>query len=128
MLAIDYATALAKNIEEGRELKDVLASLDRVLVKKGHEKLRPRILSELAHRFEGRGADGAVVIVKDEADRKKFAGAIESALKEVGSEDTSEVAIDSTIVGGFILKTKDKQIDRSYKRALINLYRNIITK
>lgn len=127
MLAHDYAIAIANEITGGKELPAVLSSLDRVLARKGHEKLRPRILGELARIFERRGTEEAVVIVGSEEDLKKLQDEIADAKKELGIEKGVETTVDASLIGGYVLRTKEQQIDRSYKRALINLYRSIIT-
>ena len=128
MLAHDYALALAQELEDGKTLPAVLSALDRVLQKKGHEKLRPRILRELEHVYESGTNTQATVTVRTKDDLKRFASAIKEAGDKLGIESEAEPRIDATLVGGFTLSTGARQIDRSYKHALINLYRRIITK
>lgn len=127
MLAHDYAIALAAHLEEEKDLAQAIARLDAVLRKKGHAKLRSRILRELARMMEKRGEQRAAVFVTDESDLAAFKDEISDAKKELGIPRDAETVIDASLVGGFVVKTGEKQIDRSYKRALINLYRNIIT-
>lgn len=126
MLVDDYAKAVAACITEGQDAKRVLASLESVLAHRGHQKLKGRILRTLARLLARSQGSEAALFVASEADAQKLKQEIAAASKTLEASDVVEV-IDPTIIGGFVLRTKTKQLDQSYKSALLKLYRSVIT-
>ncbi|MEX0930763.1 MAG: F0F1 ATP synthase subunit delta [Candidatus Paceibacterota bacterium] len=127
MLANDYAAALAPIIKKNEASENVLRDLDRVLALHGHQKLKKRILSALVERLTKESQRNEVVVRVAKAEHiKKYAEAIDSACKKLGTTNKPTIVIDTTLVGGFILQTQNRLLDMSYKRTLIELYRNSI--
>lgn len=126
MLVDDYAKALTAVIGEGKHAGPILASLDTVLARRGHEKLKGRILRELARLLERAREGRATLMIADANDVATLKSEISAATQQLGAADTDTI-IDPTLIGGFVLRTKTKQLDRSYKNALLKLYRSIIT-
>lgn len=125
MQASHYAQALLGLLESGHDPAKVLARLDEVLARKGHAKLRPAILQQVSTRLARRGA-ASRIFVAAEGDAKEYAKEVQTLLKERGIDEAPDVHIDTTLIGGFKLETTDVRIDKTYKRALIDLYRRII--
>lgn len=124
MLERAYATALIRAIENGASPDDALSGLDRVLERRGHAKLRRRILATFSRLFARHAArERATVLLAHEADRKRYRKEIEAKLGGM----PYEVRIDESLIGGYALVTETTRTDQSYKRALLNLYRTITT-
>jgi F0F1-type ATP synthase delta subunit len=52
--------------------------------------------------------------------------ALADAAKKLGvAESDITVVTDDTLIGGYILRSKDQRIDASYKRSLLALYHRI---
>lgn len=104
----------------------LLRSYEPVLVrtameKRGHGKLWRRVLRETARSA---GKDTArteqVITLACPDDVAKHAENIAKV-----NAASARIAIDPSIVGGFILRDGFSRTDRSYKTALINLYRKV---
>jgi F0F1-type ATP synthase delta subunit len=121
-----YITAIVKTLLEGKEVESVLKSTKQLLAKKGHECLWPAILQGTLRELEKSGQDNVpqVTVAKD---TKEQSSKILEALKTLGLEAdaTYDVSVDDSLIGGFIVRYKDRMIDASYKRALVDLYRNV---
>lgn len=127
MIARDYALGMKDMLKEGNTLESLLTSLESVLARRGQEKLKPRILRELSRLLEKHDEHQTVVIVTNEDDLHTFKDEIKDAEHALKVTGKTVPVTDPSIVGGFIVRTQNAQIDRSYKRALIDLYRNITT-
>lgn len=122
----DYITAATELLREGKEDKAVLASLREHLSSRGRAKLYPSILRGIIRALaQAEKRDGVKVIVARESDTEKHAKEIKAHLKEIGAESHT-VEVDDTIIGGFIIRTKDTQIDQSHKHTLLHAYRALI--
>ena len=126
MLPRSYAIAVKDMLRDGRSFPEVLASLDEVLKSRGHIKLKSAVLRELLRLFEGDQAERVEMILAKEGDAKALEGAIKDSLKALNVKDVSRTSIDDSLIGGYILKNSGHQIDKSYKRALIDLYQKTI--
>ena len=96
-------------------------SLNRILSYmnfRGHMSLLPQIVRILER--EPKRVD-ATVLVAREIDKNRYKKDIESSLTELGAMN-HVVEIDSTIVGGFIVRAKTRVIDRSFRRSLVSIY------
>lgn len=121
-----YITALVNTLLEGKEVDAVLASTKQLLTKKGHERLWPAVLHGALRELEKRGrADVPQVTLAKEIEEKSVK--ISEALKALGVEAGAayDVSVDDSLIGGFIVRYKDRMIDASYKRALVDLYRKV---
>ncbi len=92
----------------------------------GHGRLWKRVLSEAKRRLERSEmrAQPVITVAKPEA-AMRHSEAIAQASAALAATDTPRVAIDPSIVGGFILTKGFTTIDRSYKTALTKLYQRV---
>jgi F0F1-type ATP synthase delta subunit len=122
----DYSTAVLELLGEGKKEASLLENLSRVLKAHGHERLYPKILTDLRAKLEKReekmGARVTLARATDEARLKKEIG---EALTKLGVSDYT-TTIDPSITGGFIAEGNEKRIDASYKKTLLALYRSLI--
>lgn len=119
-----YAEALIAVLNAGHDPKQTLARLDEVLARRGHMKLKPAILRHTYIRLQERTAAARLsVAVKEDA--VKYTKEAESFLRDRDIAGSPEVVVDETLIGGFKLEGGNTSLDRSYKRALIDLYRTI---
>ena len=99
-----------------------------MLFRSGHDRLLPFIASEL-EKIMAREKDRneVVLVTADNKSASKWSHAYDHYEKEgiipKGAERRD--VVDETIVGGFQIRTKDTLIDGSYKKSLVELYRNI---
>jgi F0F1-type ATP synthase delta subunit len=121
-----YIIALVNSLLEGKEIDSVLANTKQLLTKKGHERLWSAILQGTLRELEKNGRKNVpqVILAKE---LKEKSGKIQEALKALGVEAASafDVKIDESLIGGFIVRYKDRMIDASHKRALVDLYRKV---
>lgn len=115
-LARTYATILAKS--DGTAYDRLVAHLK----ERGRLKLLPQIARELTTLMARSKATAATLTVASEEERTT---AIEQARAE--GFEAEEVVIDTTLIRGWRATQKGTLIDRSGKRALTDLYRNITT-
>lgn len=98
-------------------------SLVTVLKKRGHESLLPAILASFTRATEKKGVKTVITVAREED-----AAEAQRVLEEYATEfDTAqhEVAVDDTIIGGYVIRGNDKILDRSFKSALLNLYQKV---
>ena len=118
-------SALFKDPKSQEQYDELLKKLKVTLKKHGHFKLLPAILHEVMKSLSSISANKPILVVstdsKGELDRQK------TALKQLDltTEDV-QVKVDSTIIGGFILKKDGRLFDYSYKSQLVTLYRQIV--
>lgn len=115
-----YAEAINNVVAKGAKEEAVFESLKSHLSATGRVKLLPRILYELRALSARKGKVAATVEVARESDA---AAALKEA-KEAGIDADAAVVNDSLITG-WRAKKEGVLIDRSGKRALIDLYRRI---
>ena len=122
-----YAQAIIELLKESAHPKRVLAGLDATLMRRGHGMLKRQILTIVYRTLEARkSSDGVRLAVVKEGDEKRHAKAIAAICEALNLENPTEVRVDDTLIGGFVLSTENTRIDRSHKRTLYNLYRSII--
>lgn len=128
-----YAEALHRALK-GKDESDtrrIVAQFGEVVRARGHAGLFARIAREfqiLARR--ARDAQKVLVVTANEKGRARGAFSYEHYEREGAfpPDTISEEIIDETIVGGYQLRGKNILIDQSYKRLLVNLYKNITRK
>ena len=120
----DYIQATYEVLEKDADTHQVLSSLSQYLKKRGLSKLYPSILRGLLDKRTRKEKNTIPrVIVAREEDLKKHKTEIEAYTKDI---DTTTVSIDPTIIGGFIIITKDTYIDQSHKNKLLHAYHRAI--
>ena len=114
---MSLANAYAKVLRDVPE-KDVPAYLPRVLAfrkERGHLSLLSQVVRILER--EPSDAGEAVAVIANESDAKKYA-------QEIGG---ARVVIDPRIVGGYTLRANSRLVDRSFRSALISIYRKAVS-
>lgn len=115
-----YAQAIFNlSQREGAHAAEIVRALRAHLKEVGREKLLPRILRELK-RIEAR-TQSLVETFEVASEHEKKHAQIEA--KELGV--TTDPVINHTLVTGWRSRTGSRVIDRSGKRALLELYRRI---
>lgn len=132
MKAFEYAEALygaleGKNTKEAHKIATRFVEVVRARGHAGLLRLIPRELDKIALRRESQNE--VVLVTADKKNYTKWSHAYDHYRRDGLIPDVKEEhhEIDPTIVGGFKIRTKDLLIDGSYHRALVELYRNIIT-
>ncbi len=122
-----YAQAFIELLQTGTRHEDALSGLDATLARRGHTKLKRHILTIVHRTLEAkRSTENAELVVARNGDEARYTKAIELVCKSLGVTKPASATVDETLIGGFILTTGTKRVDRSYKRTLSNLYRSII--
>ncbi len=131
MKASWYAEALYGALE-GKSESDgsqVLARFRAVLAARGHSAVLRFIPQELGKIIEREKNKNEVILVTaDSKSLSKWAHAYDHYEKEgiIPKRATRRDVIDESIVGGFQIRADDILIDGSYKKSLVELYRQII--
>jgi len=108
--------------------ENTISNLLAVLERKGHKHLLPSILSEYKKlKMERAVAENIQVRVAKKSDLEKNKVEItKDAEKFSLNVSEAEVVEDNTIIGGFILEKGEVEVDKSYKKVLIDLYKKMI--
>lgn len=115
-----YAQALINTLRNGAKEDDAVSSLVRHLKEAGRLKLLPAILRELETLGARDKTLSASVEVASEADAAQ-------ALREASAEGIAADAatVNPLLISGWRAREGGRLIDRSGKRALIDIYRRI---
>lgn len=120
-----FAKASIALIIEGKNEDLVLANLRKELEKRGETKLYPQVLKEMVRTLEVEARKKrATITIARESDKKRLSKSIDRAITELGSPESNYI-IDRTIIGGFIIRTRDSVLDRSYKHQLLSIYHEV---
>jgi F0F1-type ATP synthase delta subunit len=120
MLQTTYAKAIDRLVASGTNQGGIADSLVAHLKSRGRLKLLPGILNELkASEARHKTSDARVEV----ASEKESAAALRAA-KEAGI-DVAQAHVNHSLLHGWRAQTKGMLIDRSGKRALLDLYRRI---
>jgi F0F1-type ATP synthase delta subunit len=119
----DYIEATYSVLQKDTEIDAVLTSLSTYLNRRGLFKLYPSILRGLIDKStqKEKGFIPKIVIAR-EKDLTQFKSEIETHLS---LQNSTKTIVDPTIIGGFIIKTKDTYIDRSHKTKLLQTYHRV---
>lgn len=115
-----YAHAIERLIASGMPEGKIGDNLVAHLKSRGRLKLLPSILAELE---ASKARNASVVAHVEVAHEKDKAGAIASA-KEAGI-NAEHASVNHSLISGWRAQSKGLLADRSGKRALLDLYRNI---
>lgn len=127
-LAEKYAQGLynAATAESGKQNAAAKAFVE-VLKRRGQLKLLRSVLSEYRKIAEAAARrQKAVVRIADERDGREFRKDIDCALQELGVTEAERV-IDPHLIGGVRIETYGAMYDRTYRRALIDLFHRTIS-
>lgn len=116
-LASHYAAVLS----EGADVGKTIAYLKR----RGHLSLLGHIVRALEREPAGRSAPE--VLVARNADAKKHAKAVQSALAALGAgAGEPEIRVDERAVGGWRVRVNSKVVDRTFRAALVSMYQKAV--
>jgi F0F1-type ATP synthase delta subunit len=116
------AHAASHDADSGKAFTNRLVAY---LTSRGRARLLPGILAAYEKLANRPSAKPRVIVAKASA-HEALSGAIKKDVQALGA-DAVEVTVDDSLVGGYIVRTTDAQIDRSYKTSLLDLYRRITT-
>ena len=122
-----YAQALEKMIENGKKPKEAVRALYENLRRLGRASLFPKIgraFERIAQRNHARNAIIlSVAQAKEERAAQKAARTILSGMDFQDAAVTTHV--DESLIGGWRLEGRERLMDNSYKRHLLDIYRTV---
>ena len=119
-----YIQATVEMLQSGTDIGSVLSGLQKTLETKGHMRLHVAVLRGLLRVLETKtDSSRAVVTVAKALDVEALSNLIQESLSTLNSEGEFVTKIDGTLVGGIVVESNNKILDKSYKTALTNLYR-----
>lgn len=127
-LVHQYAETLLRLIEQGKSPQEAVAALRQTLARRGHEKLLRRTAHAFMRLVETRRRRSEVVLAAARAEDIKDALAEASKYLDAYDPEAVRTAIDDTLIGGWRLQGADIVVDTSYKRHLLNIFRNVTSK
>ena len=120
-----YITALTSALLSTKDVESVLKSTYALLEEKGHLRLWPSVLKGVVRTLEKQEV-GKIPQVTVATEGSLNVSELKKALTELSIEETeTTTVVDPSIIGGFIIQHQDKMLDRSYKRALVEIYRKV---
>ena len=120
-----YVTAVLEMIAEGVNPEVVLSGLQTSLKEHGHDRLYATVLRGVLRVLSAGSAETALVTVAAENDVEKHQAAINASLKDLATDAVPTIAIDESLIGGYVAEANNQRIDASYKTKLVSLYRNL---
>lgn len=120
MKADDVAQALKSTIQSGTEASSAVESLIAFLKRKGALRLLPRVLYAY-ERIMAQAVQKKTTLIVAHEDEASTAFASHPSL----SKNDTRIVVDTTLIGGYIVRTSDTRHDASHKGALLKLYHNI---
>ncbi|MBI2610466.1 F0F1 ATP synthase subunit delta [Candidatus Kaiserbacteria bacterium] len=122
-----YAEALWKMIEAGEQPKAAVAKLRAYLERHGRANLLPKIAHALMRVAARESAKRAVVLsVARHKDIENAEREARDILKELGtSAKDMEMRVDDSLIGGWRLEGRERLVDASYKKSLLEIYNKV---
>jgi F0F1-type ATP synthase delta subunit len=119
-----YAQVLWRLVESGMTPHEAVKKLRDMLMGLGRESLLPRIAREFSRLAEaGSKRSELVLTVAREKDARHAHTEALAVLKGMGVEATDlKTQVDDTIVGGWRLEGRERLVDASYKKQLLELF------
>jgi F0F1-type ATP synthase delta subunit len=119
-----YAEALWEMTKKGIDAKKAVAALRELLERYGRAALLPRIgraFMRIAAREERKSM--VLLSVAREKDARKAEHAAAEALRDAGAtaKDVA-VHVDDSLIGGWRLEGRERLLDASYKKYLLDVY------
>jgi F0F1-type ATP synthase delta subunit len=120
-----YITALTSSLLATKDIEGVLKSTEALLKEKGHLRLWPSVLKGVVRALQKYEEDKTPqVTIASESSLDVVA--LKAALKELSLDtEVTRRTVDPTLIGGFIIQHQDKMLDKSYKRALVEIYHQV---
>ena len=124
-----YITALTDALNKNIDVDSVLKRTEQLMIKKGHSRLWPAVLRGVIREMERRNQINTpqVIVATKTAETVLKDERLTKALTSVGADalSTYNVSVDNTLIGGFVVRYRDRMLDVSYKRALTDLYHKV---
>jgi len=118
---MSLASNYAKLISDGADIEKTLVYMK----SRGHLSLLPQIL-RIASRASVSKNTPTILLAK-ESDAKKYAEDIKKALSILGANTReTNTVLDARAVGGYAVRTPSATIDRTFRTALVSLYKQTI--
>lgn len=129
MRSKEYAQAFGEVLGD-KEMKhgsEYAQNLLRVIRYRGHQRLLPSIVTELETKVKEQGEVGVLTLtVARSEDEAVFQGAIEKDQKDFGFDDVEvQTVVDDSVIGGYRIESREHLIDRTYKKALLEMYQKM---
>jgi F0F1-type ATP synthase delta subunit len=105
----------------------LIANLQQVMQKRGHERLLPAVLRTILRERTTSRAERTIVRVVNEASYQEYQNEITATLATIGAGNNPQVTTDDSLIGGYQVEANYQRVDASYKQQLLSLYRNITT-
>lgn len=123
----DYIQATSEVLKKEHDPVTVLHALKKYLERRGLTKLYPAILRGIIekNRRSERSSTAKVTIARN-SDFVTHESDILKVLADLDQTKGHQIHVDETLIGGYIIKSKDKRIDNSYKSKLLHTYRSLI--
>ena len=119
MKPIEFAQALKMVVDKGLDANTAFDNLLKLLKKKGAISILPKILKEFKKILEIQAIQKPTLSVSTEDAFKQTLSKLNLKESEVNKK------IDETLIGGYKFEENGILTDHSYKKALLDLYRNI---
>lgn len=117
-----YIKALTDALLASTDVEAVLKSTKELLDKKGHQRLWLAVLQGTVQELEKRQRANLPEVIFAN-DLKPKTDKLTQVLTSLGAHtEAYKTSVDSSLIGGFIVRYQDRLIDASYKKALIDLY------
>ncbi len=123
-----YVQAVVALVHEGVAIDTIVRGLRDTMSARRHLPLLRPVLERVVRVLEADDADRVIVSLARESDVEVLKVEIEASLRELAVEDKSRMThIDPSLVGGSVVRYRHQVVDKSYKQALVSLYRSITT-
>ena len=131
MRAAHYAKALAALIEaHPKKVDELIVDTLKLMHANGHDHLQKKLLRSFSRMYEREEKKTTIEVVTAEPikdseiqtllKKKVFSTLLSAKHKRVIRK------IDNSLIGGTVVQTGSLRVDQSYKKALIELYQNVI--
>lgn len=119
-----YAQALFQAVKNGTGAKEAVQNLRGTLEAQGRTLLMPRIAKAFMRLAEREIRRSAVSLqVAHAKDGKRAMKEIKAALSEMGVAAADvQVSVDESLVGGWRLEGRERLLDASFKKMLLDMY------
>lgn len=107
---------LRKDGDMKNNVEKIVTELKTVMSKRGHASLLPTVLRSALRQLESSSSSISARLTIAKAGGEKL---------HSGLTKETQIIIDPTIIGGYILTHEHKQTDNSYKTKLTTLYRKV---
>jgi F0F1-type ATP synthase delta subunit len=127
MIIKDYITATYATLKRGCDYESTLSNVRKSLNERGYIVHYPAILKGLLRKVsEEKKRDAVVVTLGAARDQKSLQAEIDEVLHIYKLKDQEILfTVNEHIVGGFTVRTKNSYIDKSYKHALLQVYKRV---